>query len=1024
MKKIYKTLKGALGLFLGTSLIVSNSFSQTLDVQIGTGTGTSANIPLTSYFGYTYSQQIYTVSDLNAVGITSAVTISKIRFYRTSGSNLNNSLQWDVYLGNSVKTSFESATDWETIDNLQQVYSGGISDLGTNTWYEITFTTPFIWDGVSNLIVAVDENQTGYSSDNTYWQTSPLGTNRSIYYRADATNPDPASPPSSTGRLGSVNNIQLVASFPPPCAGTPSLTNILSSAGTTLCENDNTTLSLEDELTHYFLDGITYQWQSSTDGANWTDISGETNSTLAVSSIAESTEYQVLIGCSHTTDETVLAPISINVNENPTVDVDVEASVICAAGSIAITASGATTYAWAPATGLSATNTASVNASPTNSTVYTVTGTDANGCTATAQTAISTYASVATQTTTNPTEICEPNSPVAVEIVTPPNVLGGNWEYRFLNVDGVTEAQTWNTTNSYNFIPTTDSVYTYYVQLRNSACGTALDSVKTTVVVGFGADDVIVVDYDCHNLAGSATLVNPFGQKAVTDIYSNDFNAPADLSAFTLFGNTSNIDGRLQLTASATSVNGHASLSIPEFSTGFNNSFTISFDLTADTPIDTWGTGGADGITYSFGNDATPTANGTPQNGRGTKLRLSFDSAGNSDQNNNQAGIYLVYGWTANNAFGPGSSQTLAYSNNTSLWKTKTDVPVVFDLKADGTADLTVDGVVVFENIQLPAAYLSADVSDWKHLFSAGTGGDALRHAIDNINITASSSVFGITQSSTAPTTWQTSTAFNDLAPGTYYIWSAKDSTAACSKMIETIVIENTNPVVNLGADTTICEGETLILDAQNTGATYVWSGTNIVTQTLEVSNAGTYSVYATMPNGCYGIGNINVAVNDVPTATGIYRQGTYPNFTYTVLNANNADSYDWNFGDGTTLTNAPATVSHYYSSSASVTVTATLSNDCGSTTVSQNYGDLSIASNELEGLEMYPNPTSGQFTVSLVGSNDATVTVISTTGAIVLSQTEFTNKLTIETNQWESGIYFVTVSNNGIASTQKLIVK
>lgn len=1021
MKKIYKTLKGALGLFLGTSLIVSNSFSQTVDVQIGTETATATDVPISSCWGYSYTQQILLASELTASGIPGSAEITTIRFYYSSGATGNNT-DWTIYLGNSSKTSFTSNTDWEVITNLSNVFSGTVTYPAGGNWMEITLDTPFLWDGTSNLIVAVDENQAGFNCS-INWRRSALGANRSIYYRHDSTNPDPASPPAATSRVGYVSNIQLVAEPPADCSGTPSLTDILSSTGTEACINENLTLSLLNGGGLYFLNGITYQWQSF-DGTNWNDISGATNSTLEITDITESTEYHVVIGCSISGEETILAPISINVNENPTVVVDIDASVVCPSTAVTVTASGANTYVWSPAAGLNTTNAASVDALPTASTTYTVTGTDANGCIGTAQTAISTYASVATQTTTNPTEICEPNSPVSVEIVTPASVQGGNWEYRFLNADGVTEAQTWNTTNSYNFIPTTDSVYTYYVQLRNSACGTALDSVKTTVVVGFGAEDVIVVDYDCHNLAGSATLVNPFGQKAVTDVYSNDFNAPADLSAFTLFGNTSNIDGRLQLTASATSVNGHASLSIPEFSTGFNNSFTISFDLTADTPIDTWGTGGADGITYSFGNDATPTANGTPQNGRGTKLRLSFDSAGNSDQNNNQAGIYLVYGWTANNAFGPGSSQTLAYSNNTSLWKTKTDVPVVFDLKADGKADLTVDGVVVFENIQLPAAYLSADVSDWKHLFSAGTGGDALRHAIDNINITASSSVFGITQSSTAPTTWQTSTAFNDLAPGTYYIWSAKDSTAACSKMIETIVIENTNPVVNLGADTTICEGETLILDAQNTGATYVWSGTNIVTQTLEVSNAGTYSVYATMPNGCYGIGNINVAVNDVPTATGIYRQGTYPNFTYTVLNANNADSYDWNFGDGTTLTNAPATVSHYYSSSASVTVTATLSNDCGSTTVSQNYGDLSIASNELEGLEMYPNPTSGQFTVSLVGSNDATVTVISTTGAIVLSQTEFTNKLTIETNQWESGIYFVTVSNNGIASTQKLIVK
>ncbi|MCU0432129.1 MAG: gliding motility-associated C-terminal domain-containing protein [Bacteroidia bacterium] len=48
--------------------------------------------------------------------------------------------------------------------------------------------------------------------------------------------------------------------------------------------------------------------------------------------------------------------------------------------STTLTASGASTYSWAPAAGLSCTNCASPVASPSVTTTYTVTGTDANGC--------------------------------------------------------------------------------------------------------------------------------------------------------------------------------------------------------------------------------------------------------------------------------------------------------------------------------------------------------------------------------------------------------------------------------------------------------------------------------------------------------------------------------------------------------------------------------------------------------------------------------------------------------------------
>lgn len=1025
MNVLYKPLKSVWGLCLGLTAsmaIVTGSLAQTVDVQIGTQTGTTSNVPLVTNYGYNYSQQIYTVADLNSVGITGAAEITKIRFYKTSG-NLNNSTEWVVYLGNSAKTSFASNTDWEVIGNLQQVFTGTVTDAGNNVWNEITFTTPFIWNGTSNLIVAVDENQSNWGTL-AYWQKSDLGANRSIYFRDDSNNPNPASPPGATGRLGHVNNIQLVAAPATDCSGTPALEDILSSGGTTLCEGANTTLSIENGNTLYFLDGITYQWQQF-DGTNWVDIAGATDKTHAITGIENSTDYQVMIGCTHSGQETVLSPISLTVNAAPNVVVDLEESVICPSSSVAVTASGAATYAWTPAAGLNVTNTATVNANPTATTTYTVTGTDAQGCTATAQTKVTPYGNVSTQTVTDPTELCEPNVPASITITEVADVVGGTWEYRFLGVDGTTEVQPWNSTNVYNFIPTQDSVYTFYYQLRNSACTSPLDSVKIGVVVGFGAQDVTIVDYDCINLGGSATLVNPFGQKEIMEIYANDFNTAGDASAFTLTGAAVQTADRLQLTTNTPSVLGTARLTIPGFSTGANNSFSVSFDLTADQPYDQYGTGGGDGLTYSFGNDATSTANGNGHNGYGTKLRLCFDAAGNSGENNNMAGIYLVYGWTATNAFGPASTQTLAYSPNIALWKTKTDIPVVFNITSEGTANLTVDGVTIFEDVQLPAAYLTADVTNWYHLFSARTGGDALRHAVDNINVTSGALLYGITQSATAePTEWQTSPAFSDLLPGTYYVWASKDEAVTCGKQIETIVISNDNPVVDLGADTTICEGETVVLDAGNPGSSYVWSNSSNVNQTLEVATAGTYTVYATAANGCFGVGTINIAVNAEPTASGIYRQGTYPNFTFTVLNAQNAASYNWNFGDGTTVNNAPATVQHTYTSDASVTVTATLTNDCGSTVITASYADLAVEENQFSDLKIFPNPATDNFNVSLSNGVDATVSVVSTTGAIVLNTTSFANEFVVNTAQWEKGIYFVTVTSNGASTTSKIAIR
>jgi GEVED domain/PKD-like domain len=81
---------------------------------------------------------------------------------------------------------------------------------------------------------------------------------------------------------------------------------------------------------------------------------------------------------------TATAPsLVVTVNPYPTVTAAPAASCYSTA-AVALTAAGASTYAWSPAAGLSATTGTSTNASPAQSTTYMVTGTDVNGCTATA----------------------------------------------------------------------------------------------------------------------------------------------------------------------------------------------------------------------------------------------------------------------------------------------------------------------------------------------------------------------------------------------------------------------------------------------------------------------------------------------------------------------------------------------------------------------------------------------------------------------------------------------------------------
>ncbi|WP_432672073.1 T9SS type A sorting domain-containing protein [Flavobacterium sp. SM2513] len=171
-------------------------------VQVGMGTNTEQKIPIQTYFGYSYSQSIYLASEINATG-----TITSIQWYYNGSGALPNNQDLVVYMGTTAKTAFSSTTDWVASSNLMQVYTGGITTNSTPGWKTLTLTTPFIYDGVSNLIVAVDENQEMWDDYNdTFYNTAVTGT-RSIFTYSDGDNPSPTSPPEAHDIVPFVPNI-------------------------------------------------------------------------------------------------------------------------------------------------------------------------------------------------------------------------------------------------------------------------------------------------------------------------------------------------------------------------------------------------------------------------------------------------------------------------------------------------------------------------------------------------------------------------------------------------------------------------------------------------------------------------------------------------------------------------------------------------------------------------------------------------------------------------------------------------
>ena len=188
--------------------------------QIGGGTATHAFLPVYSCSGFNYSQQIYTASEISgAVGTNNLITSVKF-FVATTAATQANYNQWTVYMGNTPQLDFATTTSWVPSTSLTQVYSGTLPAMTAGTWIEIPLSTPFLWDGISNLVIGVDENSTG-TSCTANWGSYSAGTNRGMIYYNTTTNPDPANPPTGISRYAVLPRIQLVGTVLVACTNAP-----------------------------------------------------------------------------------------------------------------------------------------------------------------------------------------------------------------------------------------------------------------------------------------------------------------------------------------------------------------------------------------------------------------------------------------------------------------------------------------------------------------------------------------------------------------------------------------------------------------------------------------------------------------------------------------------------------------------------------------------------------------------------------------------------------------------------------
>lgn len=179
--------------------------------------------------------------------------------------------------------------------------------------------------------------------------------------------------------------------------------------------------------------------------------------------------YNVTLqACNSSGCNTTSQMIVVSASAQPTVNVTAANNTICTGSSTALSASGATTYAWSPSAGLSATTGSSVTASPTVTTTYTVTGSNGS-CTGTQTILVTVNATPTVAVTPAAMNICPLGST--------PLAATGAATYSWLPVTGLSAASGANVTAS----PSSSTTYTVTGTAANGCTSTATTSITVGV---------------------------------------------------------------------------------------------------------------------------------------------------------------------------------------------------------------------------------------------------------------------------------------------------------------------------------------------------------------------------------------------------------------------------------------------------------------------------------------------------------------------------------------------------------------
>ncbi len=228
-------------------------------------------------------------------------------------------------------------------------------------------------------------------------------------------------------------------------------------------------------------------------------------------------------------------------------------------------------------------------------------------------------------------------------------------------------------------------------------------------------------------------------------------------------------------------------------------------------------------------------------------------------------------------------------------------------------------------------------------------------------------------------------------------------------------------PTVSIIGSSTVCAGNSVVLNASGTASSYTWStGSNSNSISITPLSNSVYTVNGKDANNCQNTSSHTITVLPLPTVS-ILSKTVICKGEHVVLTGNGAASYSWSTGQTTNSISVTPQSNTVYS------VVGTSSNSCSnSASLSLLVSEcLSLESGNLQNdilLQAYPNPSQGEINIKSRAVQNSHLIIFNALGQEVFSKEAGLETFTLQLSE---GIYLCVLhSNNKILKTLKLVVR